>query len=94
MRCGGCLLLQHDRADADQYISISQMRKPSLEEVTELTQGQAQRHGQDSKLGPPAAANFPEVGCLHSEQTQTSPSLLTPSIKANFKVSWFLNEQP
>lgn len=42
----------------------------------------------------PSLATFLETRWLQPEQSQPHPSLLTPSIKANFKVSWFLNEQP
>ena len=70
------------------------MGKQSLEEVMELAQSQTWGCSQDLKPGLPITVTFPEVGGLHSQQIQSNPSLLTPSIKANFKVFWFLNKQP
>lgn len=70
------------------------MGKQSLEEVMELAQSQTWGYSQDLKPGLPVTVTFPEVGGLHSQQIQSNPSLLTLSIKANFKVFWFLNKQP
>ena len=88
------MLLQHNSGDADPSISISQMGKQRLEEVMEVTQSQTWGHSRDSKPGLPITVTFPEVGCLRSQQIRSNPSLLTPSIKANFKVFYFLNKQP
>lgn len=70
------------------------MGKQSLEEVMELAQSQTWGYSQDIKPGLPITVTFPEVGGSPLSTDPVKPSLLTPSIKANFKVFWFLNKQP